>query len=257
MLVYVDRFLLAGIAGVAAVGLYTPAFEVATRLLILPAGVVMALFPAFSAWSAAEPTRSARAAARAVLYIVAALVPPVVLVLALGADALRLWLTSEFASDTAVALAILSCGALINAAAFVPATLLQGAGRPDIPTKLYLIELLPYLGLAIVFVTRWGVTGAAAAWSIRVTVDAALLFWATHWIGVLPFGELVRARVPQSVLAVAALALAPAAVVASIGEPWVRAVATTIILVAASVFLATYALRADGRSRVAQALGLT
>jgi O-antigen/teichoic acid export membrane protein len=256
VLVYIDRFLLAAIAGVAAVGLYTPAFEVATRLLILPAGVVMALFPAFSAWSLDEPARSARAAARSVLYITAALVPLVVLVLGLGADALGLWLTSEFAGETAVALAILSCGVLVNAAAFVPATLLQGAGRPDIPTKLYLLELLPYLLLATILISRWGVTGAATAWSVRAAVDAVLLFVATHRIGALPFSELVRARVPQSGLGMAALALAPAAVVGSMAEPWTRALATAFVLVVACVFLAVYALRAEGRARLAQALRL-
>lgn len=256
VLVYIDRFLLATIAGVAAVGLYTPAFEVATRLLILPAGVVMALFPAFSAWSRDERARSARAAARAVLYITAALVPPVILVLGLGADALGLWLTSEFAAETAVALAVLSCGVLLNAAAFVPATLLQGAGRPDIPTKLYLLELLPYLLLATILISRWGVTGAAAAWSVRVTVDAVLLFIATHRIGALPFNELIRARVPQSVLGVAMFALAPAAAAGAMADPWARVLATAFVLIVACAFLAAYALRAEGRSRLAQALRL-
>jgi O-antigen/teichoic acid export membrane protein len=256
VLVYLDRILLAAVAGVAAVGLYTPAFEVATRMLILPAAVVMALFPAFSAWSRAEPARAARAAARSVLFIAAALAPPVVLVLGLGADALRLWLSAEFARETAVALGILSCGALLNAAAHVPVTLLQGAGRPDIPTKLYLLELLPYLLMAVLLIERWGVTGAAAAWSIRVAVDSLLLFAATHGVGALPFGELVRSRVPQAMLGITVVGVAPALAAGRLAEPWLRAGATTLALVATCAFLGTYALRADGRARLAAALGL-
>ncbi|MEX1183132.1 MAG: flippase [Gemmatimonadota bacterium] len=255
LLACMDRFMLGGIAGVAAVGLYTPAFEIASRLLILPAGVVTALFPAFSAWSAAEAARSARTAARAVLYISAALAPIVVVVIGLGADGLALWLGAVFARETATALAILAMGALLNAAAYVPATLLQGAGRPDIPTKLYLVELPLYMMLMVVLITRWGVIGAAAAWSIRVAVDAMLLFSVTHITGLLPMRELVDSRVPQTLLGLAALALAPAAAAAGLEPSWLRLVVTGAAAAVAVAFLWTYSLRAEGRARIAEALG--
>lgn len=257
LLVYLDRFLLGAIAGVGAVGLYTPAFEVATRMLILPAGVVMALFPAFSAWSGSdEGERSARMAARATLFIVAALAPPVIAVTGLGSDALTLWLTAEFGQETAVALGVLAAGALVNAAAFVPATLLQGVGRPDIPTRLYLVELPLYIVLMIVMITRWGIVGAAAAWSIRVTVDAVLLFMATHRIGALPVRELLGARVPQTLLGAVVIGLLPAALASSLSDVRLRLVLTAAAVLGTSSFLLIYALRAEGRARIAQALGL-
>ena len=49
LLVYLDRFLLASLAGVAAVAYYTAPYEAVTRLLILSAGMAGVLFPAFSA----------------------------------------------------------------------------------------------------------------------------------------------------------------------------------------------------------------
>src|SRR5207249_3666923 len=49
LLVYLERFLLASLAGVAAVAYYTAPYEAITRLLIVPAGLAGALFPALSA----------------------------------------------------------------------------------------------------------------------------------------------------------------------------------------------------------------
>lgn len=45
----------------------------------------------------------------------------------------------------------------MNATAYVPATLLQGIGRPDEPARLYLVRLAPYVVLMIVLISRWGV----------------------------------------------------------------------------------------------------
>jgi O-antigen/teichoic acid export membrane protein len=256
LLVYVDRLVLGGIAGVAAVGLYTPAFEMATRLLLVPASIVMALFPAFSAWTGDDAARSARTAARAVLYVTVALVPLVALGLGLGTDVLALWLNTDFAERTGVVLGILCCGALVNAAAYVPVTLLQGIGRPDIPARLYAIQLPLYIALLAWLVSGYGVLGAAVACTIRVSVDAALLFAATHRLGVLPLSELVHARVPQALGGAAVLALAPATIAATLPTPWLRIALTSAALAASGVFLWTYALRAQGRARIAQAFGL-
>src|SRR5262249_49792042 len=44
--------------------------------------------------------------------------------------------------------------------------------------KLHLIEVLPFLAILWGLTTTFGITGAAAAWSLRTTVDALALFWA-------------------------------------------------------------------------------
>jgi O-antigen/teichoic acid export membrane protein len=258
VLVYVDRFMLGAIAGAAAVGLYTPALEVTTRLLILPASLMMALFPAFSAWSGLRETaRSARAAAEAVVYIVAAVVPFVLLLVTLGRDGLALWLNEEFARETAVALSVLALGALANATAFVPATLLAGAGRPDIPPKLYALQLPLYVLVVAALIVRWGLTGAAAAWALRATFDAGLHFWAAHRVGVLPLQDLRRARAPQVLAGALVLVLAPALAAATLPGVWSRVGVSILGLTALAAFVWAYALRAEGRARLAAALGIS
>jgi O-antigen/teichoic acid export membrane protein len=254
LLVYLDRLLLATIAGAAAVGMYTPAFEVALRLLILPTSLVMALFPAFSAWSGnGQAERAARTAARAVLYITAALTPLVAVFVTLGGDGLRLWLNTEYARETTTVLTLLSLGAIVNATATVPATLLAGTGRPDIPAKIYLAQLPVYGALAALLISRWGLTGAAAAWSIRVAADALLLFAAAHRLRVLRVADLMHARVPQ-VLTVVLILLGIAAVARG-SMPGVggRIALAAAVLAALLGFLWHYALRSDGRASIASA----
>jgi O-antigen/teichoic acid export membrane protein len=53
---------------------------------------------------------------------------------------------------------------------------MQALGRPDLTAKFHLVEL-PLHGLLVWWlISMWGTTGAALAWSIRVGVDAMLLF---------------------------------------------------------------------------------
>ena len=49
ILVYLDRFLITSLLSIAAVAYYSAPYEAVTRLWIIPASLVMSLFPAFSA----------------------------------------------------------------------------------------------------------------------------------------------------------------------------------------------------------------
>jgi hypothetical protein len=59
-----------------------------------------------------------------------------------------------------------------SAIAHVPSVFLYSAGRPDLPAKLHMAELVVHVPLTLFLVSRFGVTGAAAAWTIRTTLDA-------------------------------------------------------------------------------------
>jgi len=58
----------------------------------------------------------------------------------------------------------------------VPFAALQAQGRPDLVAKFHLLELLPFIALLWWSLHRFGLLGAAGAWSLRVTADAVLLF---------------------------------------------------------------------------------
>ncbi|MDQ6769172.1 MAG: flippase, partial [Gemmatimonadota bacterium] len=69
-------------------------------------------------------------------------------------------------------------GLIFNAVAFVPTTFIAAFGRPDLSAKFHLLELPIHIPLAWWLVAQYGIAGAATAWSMRVALDAGLLFGA-------------------------------------------------------------------------------
>jgi O-antigen/teichoic acid export membrane protein len=178
VLVYGDRFLLASLAGAAAAGYYTAPFEAANRLLIIPGSVAAALFPAVSALSNGPDRTDHRpllgAAVRQVAWL---LTVPLLAILVLAPWLLRVWLGAAFAEQAGLALRILSVGVAANSLGQVYYAAVQGVGRPDLTARFHLLELPVYAAGAWLLVVRFGIPGAAAAWSLRMVLDTVLL-WA-------------------------------------------------------------------------------
>ncbi|HEX7937381.1 MAG TPA: hypothetical protein VF483_00225, partial [Gemmatimonadaceae bacterium] len=53
--------------------------------------------------------------------------------------------------------------------------LIQGVGRPDVPAKFHLLELPIYGAMLWYLLPRYGVAGAAIAWSVRTIGDTIVL----------------------------------------------------------------------------------
>jgi len=180
ILVYLDRFLIGSLLTIAAVAYYTAPYEAITRLWIIPASLTMTLFPAFSTLEGAENSqRLGMLFARSVKYILLTTGPIVVVICLFARDLLQIWLGSDFATESTTVLQILAIGVLINSLAHTPFAFLQGVGRPDLPAKFHFIELPVYIVVAWILVSKFGLAGAAEAWTLRVALDALLLFGAT------------------------------------------------------------------------------
>ncbi|HEX7120546.1 MAG TPA: flippase [Longimicrobiales bacterium] len=248
LLVYLDRLALGILATMAAVAYYAAPYEIVNRLAILPASVVAALFPAVSALGGRADWERVRRLAAVALKGILLLVGPVAVALIGGAaELLSLWLGPDFARASAAALVILTLGVLANAAAHVPFALLQGVGRADVTAKFHLLELPIHVVLVWVLVGRWGIPGAALAWTLRTTLDAVLLFAAAGRIAGLTAGSLVDAGVARAAALVAGaggLALAAAHVVPG---PPLRAGALAVIL--AAMLLASWRLAMSDADR--------
>jgi O-antigen/teichoic acid export membrane protein len=171
-----DRFLIGGLVSVAAVAYYATPYEVVAKMIIVPAAVGGVVFPAFAASYRAEPARAAAVFERAVRGLLAVLLPMALVVVALAREGLGLWLGPEFAANGALVAQVLAVGFLVNGLAQMPFTLLQGVRRPDLTARLHLAEAPLYVALLWLLASRYGAAGAAVAWTLRVTVDAAALF---------------------------------------------------------------------------------
>ena len=147
------------------------------RLLIVPGALAGVLFPAVSAayGTGAPGAIAERLALTSLRYITAILAPVVMLLIVFAGPVLRLWLGPEYAVQGAPAFAILAAGVFINSLAFVPSAYLYGRGRPDLPAKFHMGELVLYVLAGWLLIRNFGITGAALAWTLRVTVDTALL----------------------------------------------------------------------------------
>jgi O-antigen/teichoic acid export membrane protein len=82
-----------------------------------------------------------------------------------------------FAEQGSTAIRILAFGVFVNAVAHVPSGVITAMGRPDVVAKFHILELFIHVPAAWFLITHFGIAGAAAAWTFRVTVDAALLFF--------------------------------------------------------------------------------
>lgn len=175
MLVIVDRFAIGAILGATAVAVYTVPFQLAQRIAILPSSLTNALFPKMSAGDAAARALLARRATRTL----AGMVSPLVLAGILGLEPfLHVWVGSDMALKAAPVGRVLLIGFWANAFALIPFTRLQASGRPDLVTKMLLLEVPPYLLGLYLGMTYFGLLGCALAFTARCVVDYLLLSFA-------------------------------------------------------------------------------
>jgi O-antigen/teichoic acid export membrane protein len=177
ILIYFDRFLIGSLLSVAALAFYSAPYEMVIRLNIIPTSLTMTLFPAFSTLEGIQNRkRLVTIFIRSVKYVFLILMPIVLVICLFAEDILRIWLGADFARESTAVLQLLSIGVLINSLSYSPFSLLQGVGRPDLPAKFHLLEMPVYVVSAWFLVSELGIKGAAVAWTLRVILDALLLF---------------------------------------------------------------------------------
>lgn len=178
MMVTFDRFGIAAIVSLAAASYYFVPQEVSLRLLVIPAAVAATIFPLLARADRAR-TDHHRIAIGALLAVAASCLPLCAVIGALAEPLLTLWMGAGFAAASAQVAGCLAVGLFANCCAQVPFAWIQAAGRSDVTGKLHLAQLPVYAVLLIGLTTRFGIVGAAIAWSSRAVADAALLYLAS------------------------------------------------------------------------------
>ena len=183
ILVYFDRFALGVRVNLTAVGYYTAPYEGIVRALVIPNSLINALFPLLTGLGVvAAASRIDRLFASSMRMVLLLVSVPAAIAFAFAPFILSTWMGPDYAMHGALALRILAIGVLINSVAHIPYTFLEASGRPDVPAKCHLFELAVHLPVAWMLVGRWGITGAAVAWTLRVTLDTLLLLVAAKRI---------------------------------------------------------------------------
>lgn len=181
LLVYLDRFILASARGLAAVAIYTTAFETVIRFLVVASAIVAVMFPRFANLRAGDSSTAQRIYREANLYTFAAILPVGLTFIFFGDVIFAKWLNSADLDSQALAAiariaAILSIGLVLNACAHIPQAFIQARGHANWTAGLHIVELAAFVIYAPLIVARYGVEGAAWTWLIRSAISAFLLY---------------------------------------------------------------------------------
>lgn len=65
----------------------------------------------------------------------------------------------------------MAIGVFVNSVAQVPSALIQALGRPDLKAKIHIIELPLFIPLLYFLLGKYGILGAALAFTSRMIVD--------------------------------------------------------------------------------------
>ncbi|MHB1643206.1 MAG: flippase [Acidithiobacillus sp.] len=197
LLTIVDRLIIGARLGAAAVTAYTVPFNLTQRLTYLPYALSTTLFPRFSQAQGEDAKGLLR---QAVTALTAIQTPFIVLAILLMHPFLIFWIGADLAAKMAPVAIILLLGIWINGPSYPCYAYLQATGRPDIMTKFYLMQLIPFL-IALWLLIDWlGIYGAAVAWSLRMLADAIAWFSATG--SLMDFGKSILRSIPLVAIAI-------------------------------------------------------
>jgi O-antigen/teichoic acid export membrane protein len=174
ILYMVDRFAIGALLGATAVTSYTVPVQLSSRMAILPGALITALFPRLSG---ASPDERRELSERAMLTLGGLLTVPFIGAIFVIGPFLQLWVGQRVGPEAPMIGRYMTAAMFANALALVSFTRLQASGRPDLVTKILLIEIPPYLILLYLGIHFLGMTGAALAASARYVADFLLLTW--------------------------------------------------------------------------------
>ena len=177
VLVQGDRLALAVLLPIAASGWYAASIEVATKMWLFTAAIQPVFYSAVSAAYALDRSRARALMRQTTRVTFGVLLLPTLALVFLAEPGLRWWMTDAFSMEGARALPWLALAVFANSLAQVPYSYLQAGSGARAVALLHLAEL-PLFAMALwVLVPRYGVSGAAAVWCLRMSLDAVAMWW--------------------------------------------------------------------------------
>lgn len=175
---YLDRFVVGAFASAQALAYYATPQEMISKLSIVPSALMAVLFPQFAQISKNTSKTTIETLERAASLTTALCMPAFVLIALFSTELLTAWIDLQFAQSAAQILALMASGMLINSISFIPLTWLQATNHSKKVALIHVIELPLFCLLLWSGLREFGTRGAAAAWVLRIVVDACLL-WLT------------------------------------------------------------------------------
>lgn len=227
LMVYADRFIIGALRNIASVAYYSVPADATLRFLIVPRSLVSAMFPVMS--STRDVARLRDLLLRAVRYILLLVGIPSLTLFFAAHEVMSVWMGPDFAARSSLVLQILLVGIVANSIAQVPFALIQATGRPDITARLHVIEFPFYAAVAYVAISRWGIEGAAVAWSLRLLIDTAVLFYLARRLIGISLADVSTHLIPHLIGTLAAVGVGGLLLQLLIGKGYYEWVAATFV----------------------------
>lgn len=176
LLLYFGRLLLAVLVSVEAVAYFSTPYDVVINLLIIPAALLSVFFPVFAQQWPAGSEAVRKTYHQAIGYNLILILPLTLVTVAFARPALAWWINPDFAEHSFRVAQLIAVGVLINSFAHFSQALIQAFGRPDLTAKLHVFELITYVPYLWWLIENYGITGAAVAWVVRVSISTILLW---------------------------------------------------------------------------------
>ena len=178
-LVQADRFFVGALISAAAVTLYVIPYEITVQSMILVGAVTTVAFPVVSNLIFSDKVLAYQVFNTWLVRIVCIMFVVMSVLAFLMPFILELWVKKYVSQESVMVGRILCVGVFFNAIGAMYYSYLHAHGRTKITALFHLFELPIFVGMLYVLITRFGVQGAALAWSARVLLDAALLMFAS------------------------------------------------------------------------------
>jgi O-antigen/teichoic acid export membrane protein len=172
-----ERFLLARYQSTAVVAEYAIAATLGAFVAILPTAVAQPLLPAMARAAGENDEGRLRLLYRGAVWMLLVYLSPLILVMGfVGAPFMALWAGRLYGQKSGGAFDIILVGVWINSLAFVPYTRLVATTRTNWIARIHVLELVPYVVVAMFTTRHFGILGAAEVWTARVTIDGIVFF---------------------------------------------------------------------------------
>lgn len=193
LLINVEKFFLARYASVKSLAFYSVAFTFANMATMFSTSMTQSLIPAFSQLFASERREEFNTLfARCIRLNLIWVLPAITIMFVIAKPFFTVWAGADFGVESSTPFYILLLGLLFNILAYIPHSAITATGRTDVLAKLYWIESVIYLFAVAWLVKRYQIIGAAAAWSLRVIMDALIIIWLSKKVADVSFSFLAH-----------------------------------------------------------------
>ncbi|HEX8308803.1 MAG TPA: flippase [Allosphingosinicella sp.] len=191
-----DRLMIGGMIGAAAVSVYTIPYNLMSRIYIVPHSLSPVLFPRFAWLDESERQNLVLHG----LQTIAAIVTPLLIgAVMLVKPFFTLWIGPELTQAALPLSYMFAVGFWFYCIGYPAIGLLQATGRPDLVSKLFLAQIVPFIGANLLALSMFGLVGAVLVFLVRLPLEAIALVllaripWSTLKPLVVPAGLTVSA----------------------------------------------------------------